>query len=315
MYRKLAKKFYYSSLSAFRADKIQIRRLERQNKLVVLNLHRVSPTENAFWPPLHPYVFEELLIFLKKNFAVCRFDNANLVQERPSAIISFDDGYYDFIEYALPLLDKYKMPVNMNIIPRCATSGIPIWNVRLYDFLQQAPQSLINEIRFPGFDLKLNDHSESRLRFGLGLSRFLKQRPRLEREELWHAIEQVFEKISFELTRMMTTNEIKQIAARTEIGVHSFSHESMGFENNGFFEEDFGKCRSYFSDELELPLTIYAFPNGSYRPEQIDFLRRNGIEHILLVDEKFADGQSDVFPRLTMYGDSANEVRMRSVGL
>ena len=62
-------------------------------------------------------------------------------------------------------------------------------------------------------------------------------------------------------------------------------------------------------------MKIYAFPNGSYRPEQIDLLSHKGIEHILLVDEKFAEPHINIFPRMTIYGDSGAEVRMRSVGL
>ncbi len=317
MFRDLAKRLYYSSLHSLSADKLRIRQLRRQNRLVVLNLHRVSPNENAFWPPLHPRVFEELLIFLKERFDICRFDQLSSFDgAKPPAVISFDDGYYDFIEYALPLLDKHGLSANMNIIPQCAISGIPTWNVRLYDLLQQAPPTLIGEMRLPGFDGKFDPRSEySRLQFGLALSRFLKNRPRSEREGHWRSVKRVMEKVSFDTTRMMTTREIKQIAGTVEIGAHSFSHESMGFEESAFFEDDLAGCRDYFSEQLDLPLTIYAFPNGSYRLEQVDFLRHAGIKHILLVDEKFAERSADVFPRITIYGDSGSEVRMRSVGL
>lgn len=61
-------------------------------------------------------------------------------------------------------------------------------------------------------------------------------------------------------------------------------------------------------------MTVYAFPNGSYRAEQVDFLLRNNIERVLLVDEKFADFNSDVITRITIYGDTRQEVIMRSLG-
>src|SRR5687768_10816540 len=248
MFRKLAKNIYYSGLSALHAERIRIRILQNQNKLVVLNLHRVSPVENGYWPPLHPDVFEGLLRFLKENFVVCRFDEvASAGREKPLAVLSFDDGYYDFIEYALPLLSKFGMPANMNIIPQCAQSGKPIWNVQLYDFLQAAPVNLINEIDLPGFDVKLEGADPgSKLAFGLKISSFLKKRPRAEREELWRLLENVLAKLDFECTRMMNVEEVKQIASETEIGAHSFSHESMGFEDAAFFENDFMRCADFF---------------------------------------------------------------------
>ena len=56
------------------------------------------------------------------------------------------------------------------------------------------------------------------------------------------------------------------------------------------------------------------FPNGSYKMEQIEILRENQIKHILLVDEKFAELHSDVYPRLTFYADSKAQVRLKALG-
>lgn len=317
MNKNFLKKLYYGGLSALQADKFRQRILKRQNKIAVLNLHRVSTVENPFWSPLHPQIFEELLRFLQKNFEVCSFEDLNAAENpsKPLAILSFDDGYYDFVEYALPLLKKYKMRANMNVIPQCAESGKPIWNVRLYDFLNYASRNLINEIKLPEFDASLPDNSrEAKLKYGLRISSYLKKRPRKQRAEIWQSIEPFLAKADFQETRMMTAVEILQIASETEIGVHSFSHESMGFEDSDYFAQDFAKCSGYFAEKLNLPLTTYAFPNGSYRAKQVDFLRQKGIKHILLVDEKFADMRTDVFPRLTVYGDTRTEIKMKSLG-
>ena len=113
---------------------------------------------------------------------------------------------------------------------------------------------------------------------------------------------------------MMTTDELVTIAGEVELGVHSYEHESMEYESESYFEEDFGRCAEYFSTSLRLPMRIYAFPNGSYRQEQIEFLRQNGMDRILLVNEKIADRNCDVVPRITMYGESASEIRMRALG-
>lgn len=269
---------------------------------------------SEYWPPLAPEVFEDLLIYLRREFHICDIRELGQVESaKPVAVLSFDDGYYDFIEYALPLLERYQVPANMNVIPECAITGRPIWNVRLYDFLQRASVEEINGLNLPGFTGRLEaDDRRSKVRFGVLLSRHLKNRPKNERIEILRSIEPKIS--SVETTRMMTTEDIRGIAGRVSIGAHSFSHESMAYEDDSFFEEDFEKCRAYFEDELRTPLSIYAFPNGSYRTEQIEFLRRNAVEKILLVDEKFADRRSDVLTRMTIYGENGAEVRMKALG-
>ena len=315
MYKTLLQKIYYTGLSSAGIAAMRLNKLRRENKAAILNLHRVSPEDNAFWPPLHPAVFEELLRYLKTNFEVCTIAELSEAKStKPLAVLSFDDGYYDFLEYALPLLRKHGLRANMNIIPQCAISGKPIWNVRLYDFLNSAPHDLINEMEIPRFSVKLEDESSgAKLRFGLQLSRHLKNRPRKEREELWQSIGPHLAK-GGRSTRMMSTQEIRQIKDETEVGVHSYEHESMGYESLDFFEEDLRKCQEYFDAELEMPLTIYAFPNGSYKTEQIEVLRKSEIAQILLVGEQFADPSSDVLHRLTTYGKTPGQVKMKALG-
>jgi hypothetical protein len=61
-------------------------------------------------------------------------------------------------------------------------------------------------------------------------------------------------------------------------------------------------------------LQIYAFPNGSYRPEQITYLENQGIQRILLVGEDYAGRGLRVLPRFTVYGATPAEARMRALG-
>jgi peptidoglycan/xylan/chitin deacetylase (PgdA/CDA1 family) len=311
------KGLFFKLLSLGRADARLLGKIRRQDSLVVLNLHQVSPHTNHFWPPLHPRVFEDLLKFLNRHFRLALFrDLPHIESDRPVAVLSFDDGYYNFVEYAMPLLEKHRAPANMNVIPACVESGRPVWNVQLYDFLNAAPRRLLNELRLPGFDARpAGDDPHSKVRYGLEISRFLKQRPRQERVELWGHIAATMEKADgLSLTRMMSAGDIREASTRHEIGVHSFSHESMGFEDDAFFREDLRRCFDYFRDTLRLPLEIYAFPNGSYRDEQIPLLEGEGIKHILLVDEKFADRRRHVYPRLTMYGETPLEAKFLALG-
>lgn len=308
---------YYFLQKLLRRDAALLEKIRRERLVTVLNLHQVSPHENPFWSPLKPEIFDDLLLFLKENFEVVRFGEIHSAKsEKPLAVLSFDDGYYNFYEFAAPLLKKHALRANMNIIPSCVETGEPMWNIKLYDFLNSAPKTLIDEIDLPGFDHRLTgENSAAKVRYGLKISRFLKNRPRAEREELWQGIENLIDDSDSPQTRMMNREEIREIAETHEIGVHSFSHESMEFETDAFFESDFEKCRDYFENKLGLPLEIYAFPNGSYRAGQIEALREKGIRHILLVGEDYARRGADVFSRFTIYGASRIETRFQALGI
>lgn len=315
--RDTLKHLYFRLLRLAGSDRRLLGNIRKQDLVVILNLHQVSPVSNPFWSPLNPAVFDELLTFLKQNFSVCTLgDLASVSGSRPCAVLSFDDGYYNFIEFAMPILKQHGLTANMNVIPACVITGAPPWNVRLYDFLNSVPRNLVDEIRLPGFEARLvDDSAEAKVRYGLQISRFLKNRPRRERLELWSEVSKVMDRAAqIKTTRMMDAADVREAAATHEIGVHSYSHESMKFEDDDFFQDDFQKCVNYFRQELQLPLEIYAFPNGSYRRDQISYLDNQGIKRILLVGENYARREQKVLPRFTIYGATPAEAMIRALG-
>jgi peptidoglycan/xylan/chitin deacetylase (PgdA/CDA1 family) len=299
-----------------------LHRLRRAGGTVVLNLHRVTPEDNPFWVPMHPAHFEELLRFVRRHFEVILFrdlertgESARKGSGRPRLILSFDDGYYDFVEYVLPLLHKYGLPANQNVISGCIDSGLPPWVVLMCDFFRTAPLSLINESIPSGFEGRLErDDYASKLRFGLAISRYLKMMPRAERGPKWEHVEATMGRGDFRPTRMMSAADVAALPESCEVGCHSHSHESMGIESLEFFRDDFERCRPLFDETLRRPLRIYSFPNGSYRQDQLEFLREAGLEHILLVDEMLS-GDGRVHARLTMAAQSESEARLMALGL
>ena len=92
--RDTLKDLYFRLLRLAGSDRRLLGNIRKQDLVVILNLHQVSPMSNPFWPPLNPVVFDELLGFLKHNFSVCTFANlASAAGSRPCAVLSFDDGY------------------------------------------------------------------------------------------------------------------------------------------------------------------------------------------------------------------------------
>lgn len=318
--RTTLKRMYFEALHAFGYEQRLFEGLRARRQMVVLNMHEIAPVDRDFYAPLDPRDFEELLAFIEPRFRVTTLRARHEVDPadpRPRLILSFDDGYKSFVEYAMPLLARFGFPANQNVIGESLETGLPPWNARLNDFLNAAPSYLINELRLPGFKLRLSSaRHDERARFGVALSRFLKLRPRAERAPMWARVQELVDRGGFsDSTRMMTVADVRQAAATHEIGAHSYHHESMAYEPLTYFEEDLGRCERLFKQVLELPLDIYAFPNGSYRDEHVDVLLARGVRHVLIVGEKVASGAGETVPRITMSAQSAIEARFQAVGL
>jgi peptidoglycan/xylan/chitin deacetylase (PgdA/CDA1 family) len=312
--RHVARRAYFATARAGGAVERRRRSLARRRALVILNLHRVSPETSPLWPPLHPRLFGDLLAFLSRSARVLNFAELAEVEpadQRPLVILSFDDGYRDFIDYAMPMLDRFGIRANQNVIPGCVETGRPPWTVELADALTSAPPALVRTIGRSASRLLGEPNGGDSAE---GLIARLKGVSRAERERLWPELEPLIRDAPRKGTAMMTVSDVREAADHHEIGVHSFTHESMEFETDEYFLDDLHRCRSFFDRHLGAPMRIYAFPNGSYRKEQVERLQRDGIEHVLLVGERPSTPDRRVHHRFTFGGSSRSEVRLRAMG-
>ena len=77
--------------------------------------HRINEPPDAFWPPMKPKTFENLVKIFVRRYHVVNLEDYLLNKtkikscKKKFASIVFDDGYKDFMHYALPILTKYKL--------------------------------------------------------------------------------------------------------------------------------------------------------------------------------------------------------------
>jgi peptidoglycan/xylan/chitin deacetylase (PgdA/CDA1 family) len=293
----------------------RLRELARSHALIVLNLHRVDDKQGSAFEAMKPALFDDLVGWLKGLFAIVTFGELETLTpgDKPPLILSFDDGYKDFIEIVVPILEKHGIHVNQNVIPTAIETGLPPMNVLLQDFIGTAPASLLREIRIP--ELPNCFDPDDRVSSGLLASATLKNRPIVDQEAIFAQLEQQFQRFDgFCYTPVMSVEDVKQIKGRHEIGVHSFEHASMAFETDAYLRDDAQRCIDYFQTRFGFEPAIYAFPNGSVRAGQAEILRAFGFKHVLLVNEGFSHGQCWLHQRFTMYATSRGEARFRGLG-
>jgi peptidoglycan/xylan/chitin deacetylase (PgdA/CDA1 family) len=300
----------YTPLVAHKLESIA-----RAGVITILNFHRVSQETTSNYGALHPKLFDELLSWLRSNFQIVTFSalEREEVGTKPLVILSFDDGYRDFVEVVAPILDRHGIIANQNIIPSCVESRQPPLNVLLQDFIGAAPRSLLREIPLPG--LPAGADPDNRFSSGLIASAATKNRPIAEQKIILSKLAPQFARFDgFKPTPMMSLDEIRQIVTLHEIGAHSFEHATMSYEADAYVRNDARRCQDWFAVHLGNRASIYAFPNGAMRSGQDALVRDAGFSVVLLVGEAFSRPESKLHKRFTFFAATGAEARFRAVG-
>ncbi|MBO8240320.1 polysaccharide deacetylase family protein [Prochlorococcus marinus XMU1412] len=297
----------------------RLKKIKAKRYLTILNLHRVDNNDKSAYPPLNPKIFESLIQFLLKNYEFTsflelekdKFDKKKL-PSKPKVILSFDDGYKDFINIAHPILLKYGIRSNQNIIPSCIDKQRPPFNVILQDFLGKANIDELEELKIPNF--KFNK-SNNIVKEGARLSSFVKNntfQKQLEIEK--YCLDRLGDDLYKYSTEMMNKSDIKEIMKFHDIGVHSFFHSNMSCETDEFFKNDIDLCSKWFEHNFCEKPYIYAFPNASYKKSNLKIAKEKGYTQILLVNNNFSNNNNSVHNRFAFHAYSEQEMIYRSLG-
>jgi hypothetical protein len=192
-------------------------------------------------------------------------------------------------------------------------TGLPPWNVRLLDFLEQVPPQRLEKISLPGRRaIPPGAGHDARVRYGVALSRYLKMRPREERATLVEELLRQFDDVDERRVRpMLSRSDMREVARHHEIGMHSYKHDSMEFESDGVFRTDVQRCVAWGAKHLASRPAVYAFPNDSHRATQIAIAHEAGFRDVLLGGEVASHVGARAHPRITIYGRNSAEVRAR----
>lgn len=291
-----------------------------QQKVKIFLFHRVSPVRDKMWDPMDPILFRKLIRYINNNYSIftveelfLNYNSINKNFKKPLACITFDDGYKDYIQYALPILDEYKLKSSMYVVTDCISSGLPPWTY-VVDYLfanshKLDLSGLSDFINFSKKELNFNNSLE-RINFGKELKPLLKKMPDSKRKLIYNQIVAFLNDIEgLPENLMMNKNEIKQISnAGVIVGSHSVSHPLLAQieEENNILDElkysgDFIKNITGF-----FPKTI-SYPVGSF-DERVKKLSKDvGYQLGLAVEQKSFEGEiipDFSIPRIEIYNET-----------
>ncbi|MBL4585808.1 MAG: polysaccharide deacetylase family protein [Flavobacteriales bacterium] len=274
--------------SAYHLGAAYLLRRGKQHRLTVLSIHRISDQRDPFWNPITPTAFNSLLIYVKKHYNVIGFNQLQDVQpsKKPLLILSFDDGYYDFYEFALPLLKKHHLTCNHNIVNDCANNGTTIWAQRLNTIFGHCKQHAVPlDVEFGDELLNLTKFNNNWMAFYLATFKKLLNETRQFRTQLLHGLES---RLSINSSfRMMNWNEIRECAANgVEIGNHTYNHDALStISDRKVLEHEIITSKLEMEKELGKTVNVLALPNGQTENLADEVISASDHTYVLYVDD------------------------------
>lgn len=313
--KRAARRLAFGMLGSGPAVAVRLARIRKAGVVTVLNLHRVSAEGASAYEALSPALFERLVRWLKTRYRLTSF--AELAHgsdgRRPPLVLSFDDGYRDFVDVVAPILRRHGVGANQNIVPACIESGLPPPTVLIQDFIGAAPARLLREVALPGIEGRVDP--ERRAQAAFQVSATLQKMPIVRQKQVIAGLQASFDRFDgFRPTPIMRMDELAALAGEFEIGAHSFEHATMSCETGAYFDDDLQACTAWFTRRLGRQPTIYAFPNGMADPVHCETARRAGYRTVLLVGERFTGAGQWCHGRFTFHARTMPEARFRATG-
>lgn len=282
---------------------VLLRRMSGKRLLNVM-YHGVVHDDSTWFSPRHLTArkFEEQLIYLKKSFRIVPLAEAFRMRElgirptRHTITLSFDDGYLNNLDVALPIIEKHRVPVTFFLVGACAESEGDrlLWP----DLIAALSHSGINRVSVLGGEYR--DQVETTR--GTWLIEDLKNAMPSDRDaalkdlEERHRLREVLEHIDPLVWKLMGPDQVRSMASSpwVELGSHGHAHYNLGSVPLETAVRDLSRSKTALEQLTGSPLESLAFPDGSYSEAVKDAAEGLGFKRQLAVGLKFPGDLMDL---------------------
>lgn len=251
--------------------------------LTIFLYHSVLPETDEYMPELmDAEKFARQLDIMGRFFNVLPLPEAlDRIEQgtlpRRAASITFDDGYADNCEVAMPMLRQRGMHATFFIAAGYLDGGIMFNDiVRECVRKESRPQAYISFVR-EGANLS---EVVSPLELHEALLREVKYLSPSERNDVVGALA---ESLGVDLPSdiMMTSEQVNRLAsAGMEVGAHTMTHPILARLDAEEARREIVQSKSSLEDILGEEVRLFAYPNGQpgidYKAEHVDFVRDAG---------------------------------------
>jgi len=267
--------------------------------------HGVVNDDSTFFTLRHIQVeqFEKHLRYFSKNFEVISLNEAfdryrnGIKSSRKAITISFDDGYQNNLNIALPLLEKYKMKATFfisSIITNNDSQAI------LYADVIDAVNYFFKDqlIDIDGLTFKNGKLLES----NIPVLEFLKGINPSERDKILDSIVSKYQikakinQIPEEIWKLLSKDELRQLSSSdlVSIGSHGHLHYNLGLIKLEDTQVELKKSKYLLEEATGKRVDMIAYPDGCYTKEVKNLAEALGYDKQLAVRYRCDDDQQDL---------------------
>ena len=274
------------------------------SQIFIFNFHRVSNEHSPAFPPIPVKTFEKVIRLLNHQFII--IPQEALVEKLPDStrkdfcVLTFDDGYSDFAEYALPILGKHKIPTTLHIVTDVATTGKMFWTQRLNKIVETYYQ-LKMPIKCSSLSQTYTMRNDKEVEM-TALDIYLRL---LEDDNRMEIINELASKITATIpeTKMLTWQDLKSLPRDiVTIGSHAHTHNNLLKMSSDEITMELSKSFNLIKENIGVePLSI-AYPNGQYNEEINSIANNIGYKLFYTCDGcKNSITQEKLFHRANLY--------------
>jgi len=294
--------------SAFATLLPSVLQTKNKQRLSILTYHRVMSSFD-YMRPTQPIASEfewqmELLAYYFNPLPLSEALSLMSYGELPerAVCVTFDDGYADNEEIALPLLSRWKIPATVFVATDFLNGG-RMWNDTVIEALRIAEGHVFDLTALGLASYSINSLEERRLAANT-IIREIKHWPPEKRGEIVEAIVSMVGQLPSNL--MMTDDQVKSLNnSGIDIGAHTMSHPILSTLELGQVKEELKGSKAHLEAMLGVPVRHFAYPNGrpgiDYRMEHRDLVEIEGFDAAVSTQWGVASGMSDKWqlPRFT----------------
>lgn len=246
-------------------------------------------------------MFERLVEFLHANYNLYTLYQLSAhYQEhgeypKDAVVLTFDDGYRSFKEYALPVLQNYRVPSTIFICPQLVDTGEVIWPDQLIDAFEAGRTSV-------------KDRQE--------LTDYLETLKKMDMENRSEALSGTISRhdsagrecIDNDGSELMGWDEIREVLSTglVEIGSHSMTHSILANESNERAEYEIKESKNVIEKRLGVNVHSFCYPNGQsgdYSEDNVRSVEESGYVCAVTSEFGFVDMSSSPFLLARFGGD------------